>query len=192
MELWSVVTDGNFRERFDYPDSSFPLGVWTDDYKLMKNNMLDYHWHSDIEMGFLLSGEVDYFLAENKVHLKKGEGIFINSNTLHMAKPANTEEDTIMAVVCFQPEIFTQSKYTPLYVKYFQQVIDKDFSGCKIDPAVQFGSSVIAAMKELYELWEKSDNYELLCHSELCKTWHYTLEYLSYNEDKLVAKTSSS
>ncbi len=142
-------------------------------------------------MGFLLSGELDYFLDENKVHLKKGEGIFINSNTLHMAKPACPEKDVIMAVVCFQPEIFTQSKYTPLYVKYFQHIIDKDFSGCKIDPAVQSGASVITAMKELYELWQKDNNYELLCLSALCRTWHYTLECLSNNEEKLVAKVSS-
>ncbi len=192
MILWSVLTDENLRERFSYPDSAFPMGVWTDDYKRMKNHMLDYHWHSDFEMGYLISGELDYSLADKTVHLNMGEGIFINSNTLHMAKPTHTEDETIMAVIDFQPTILTQSEYTPFYAKYFHDIVEQNLAGCKIDPKTQFGASVIYAMKDIYETWEKTDNYEILCLSALCRVWNYTLEYISHDGNDLVKKTMAA
>ena len=44
-----------------------------------------WHWHEEIEVAYVISGEFDYSFPEQKVHLKKGDFIFINSNVLLMS-----------------------------------------------------------------------------------------------------------
>ncbi len=192
MEMQRIDADGNLRERFEYPDPSFPLGVWIDDYGLKDNKTLECHWHSDIEVGVLLSGELEFNLAGEKILLKEGDGIFINPDTLHTATSVNPDKDAAMAVISFRPEIFTKSRYTSLYEKYFKNIVTGGITGCRIDPSRESGKMAIEAMKELYLFWLEKEKLMLLCLSSLCKIWHYTTEYVSLYAEEKVSKPISS
>lgn len=41
------------------------------------------HWHEDIELIYILDGEMDYFINSETLTLHKGEGLFVNSKQLH-------------------------------------------------------------------------------------------------------------
>lgn len=191
IQLKSVLTDNNSRELIDYLDPSFLLGLWTDTYSLMRDHTLDYHWHSDFEFGFLLSGELDYYLSQTHMRLKSGDCIFINSNTLHMAKLASSVNDATMIVITFHPSIFSKSEYTPFYAKYFQGIAKNNIQGCKIERSSQYGDKIIDGLKEIYAVYNKNDYFELLCLSVLCSVWHHTLQYIKHSDPKVIQKSNS-
>ncbi|MCD8157937.1 MAG: AraC family transcriptional regulator [Clostridiales bacterium] len=41
------------------------------------------HWHEDIEITVILEGEMIYTVNGEKIHMKEGQGIFVNSRQLH-------------------------------------------------------------------------------------------------------------
>ena len=56
-----------------------------------------WHWHWEIQFCWVVQGEIEFYVEENRYHLTKGQGIFINRGTLHMAKAVHSEED---AYIC--------------------------------------------------------------------------------------------
>ncbi len=67
MELRRIKVDRNFRERIQYKDAFFPVDIWTDEYRMFVDHTLNCHWHGEFEYGFVLSGELDYYI--NETHL---------------------------------------------------------------------------------------------------------------------------
>lgn len=42
------------------------------------------HWHKDIQFIYVLDGEIEIVTLESRTALRKGEGIFINKNVVHL------------------------------------------------------------------------------------------------------------
>lgn len=81
-----IPVDTNMRELFEYSDLSFPFIICIDNYELFDNNVLNLHWHDFVEYGLVLSGSVEFAIGETTIIVDEGEGIYINSNSLHTAK----------------------------------------------------------------------------------------------------------
>ena len=61
---------------------------------------LEAHWHEDIELLVALSGCMDYNIGGEIVHLKEGEGIFVNAHRLHYGfSDEHTECDMICVLL---------------------------------------------------------------------------------------------
>ena len=44
------------------------------------------HWHEDLQLIYVLDGEIEVQTLDEKIALEKGNGIFINKNTVHHVK----------------------------------------------------------------------------------------------------------
>lgn len=76
-------TDENGRELLTYGTPEFPIAFFDDDLTLVK---VPWHWHDELEIVVILSGEVSVFIAGCELKLKAGEGYFANSGILHSAE----------------------------------------------------------------------------------------------------------
>lgn len=43
---------------------------------------IPWHWHEEVEFGYVLNGEIEITLANRTCHVKKNQGYFTNSNVL--------------------------------------------------------------------------------------------------------------
>ncbi|MCR4591493.1 MAG: AraC family transcriptional regulator [Lachnospiraceae bacterium] len=75
-------TDETGRELLTYGTSDFPIAFFDDDLTVVK---VPWHWHDELEIVVILSGEVNVFFAGCELNLKAGEGYFANSGVLHSA-----------------------------------------------------------------------------------------------------------
>lgn len=66
-------------------------------------NKFDYHWHTDIEIVFVLHGEIEIIIEEKRYELKKGDIIVINSSTAHAFR--TLEQENILMIVQFDPKL---------------------------------------------------------------------------------------
>ncbi|MCD8014184.1 MAG: AraC family transcriptional regulator [Lachnospiraceae bacterium] len=192
MKLLSILTDHNMQEKILYPNPSFPFGVWIDTYSLMRNHQLDCHWHCDFELGVMISGRLNYSLSGTDFPLNAGEAVFVNANTLHTAKLSPESEDAVMAVITFHPTVFDRNTQSPFYQKYFQTILDQNIKGCKIKPVTAPGAEIAGGLRKICEMWEQSEDYEILCLAGMGVVWHHVLCYLRQNNGAIILRNPAS
>lgn len=84
------------------------------------------HWHNDFEMLTVPEGEMDYFVNGHTVHLKQGEGIFVNARRLHYGYSAD-EMDCRYRFVVFHPEMLVASPSAKRMIERFTSDASTDF-----------------------------------------------------------------
>lgn len=176
VNTMKIITDNNSQEIIHYPKPNFPLIVWRDDYAQWTDFCVGAHWHSDFEFAVLLSGEVDYYLSNQHIRMKKGDCVFVNANALHTATQCSCEK-AVMIGVTFKPSIFGVDRNNPLYEKFFKDVINADFKGFQINTENEYGRKITQYIRELSTYDTECENYELLCVSVICNLWSTFLSY---------------
>lgn len=76
-------TDETGKELLTYGTPDFPIAFFDDDLSTVK---IPWHWHDELEIVVILSGEVSLFIAGCELNLKAGEGYFANSGIMHSAE----------------------------------------------------------------------------------------------------------
>ena len=76
-------TDETGKELLTYGTPDFPIAFFDDDLTTVR---VPWHWHDELEIVVILSGEVSVFIAGCELHLKAGEGYFANSGILHSSE----------------------------------------------------------------------------------------------------------
>ncbi|MDO3413077.1 AraC family transcriptional regulator [Saccharibacillus sp. CPCC 101409] len=89
-------------ERLNYNLPNFPLYVRKGWLHQFDRYAAAYHWHPDVEFILVLDGAMDYFIHGQTVHMKQGDGIFVNSKRLHYGF-SSTETDCCFIVVAVHP-----------------------------------------------------------------------------------------
>ena len=84
-------TDDTGRELLTYGTPDYPIAFFDDDLTKVK---VPWHWHDELELVVILSGEVSVFIAGCEIKLKTGEGYFANSGILHSAELSSKPEDS--------------------------------------------------------------------------------------------------
>ncbi len=175
-----IVIDNNLQEIFEYPKIDFPFIAWRDDYEKFPQGIVASHWHSDIEFAVLISGELDYYLSDQYLHLKKGDCVFVNSNALHLGVQ-HSYEKAIMIGITFKPSVFGAISGNNLYSKFFESISNSSIKGMKIDLESEVGWNIKNQIIELEMLDINSCFYELQSLSILCSLW---MNFNIYLQDK--------
>lgn len=178
--MGQVKVDEYLREQIEYREASFPFGIWLDDFQHLLSHTLDCHWHESMEFGVVLEGEVEYYVNQTHIPLKKGDIIFLNGNTLHMARQTGSQAK--MAAFNFHQSLFSQEI---IYQKYFKPFQEMQVQGFRIDRGTPLGERIGRRLEELYYLEEK-EGYELHVLSLLGELWLDTLAYLKEQEHKVI------
>ena len=76
-------TDETGKELLTYGTSDFPIAFFDDDLTIVR---VPWHWHDELELVVIKSGEVSVFIAGCELRLKAGEGYFANCGILHSAE----------------------------------------------------------------------------------------------------------
>ncbi len=137
----------------------FPVGIHD---TLCENGFSLYpHIHREFEFLIMREGEGVLYIEEEKLRLKKGEGVFINSEKLHIGIKTNSERAEFFAVV-FSPEVFGNS-----FAKFALPVIEGE---------VEFEKVITEDMVQiLFKIHENREN-ELLVKSYIFLLWNMCFE----------------
>lgn len=187
LRLQQILVDHTMRELIDYPDPSFPLGIWTDDYRTFVNHTMNCHWHNEFEFGVMISGELNYYMNGQCIQMKKGDWVFVNSNTMHMAiQPEGSE--AVMFTLTFLPSLLTGGNSGTVLQKYFQPVLHTAHMGVVIKVGEDDGSAG-RMLEEIYALNQNvrtAEHYELQCISLLSRIWSRTLRCMGEHSRKFI------
>lgn len=109
MVLIELKDDRSEKIRYDYSD--YPIYIRRGLLSEYPNYTAPSHWHDDIELIAVLSGEMQYNVNGEIMTLRKNEGILVNSRQLHFGFSSEHKECNFICVLLHPLMLCTTSAY---------------------------------------------------------------------------------
>ena len=118
-----VPVGENGQELLDRGSLLFPCAIYQRDIREYVDGEITPHWHREMEVFVLESGQARLRLPEAEYDMEAGEGYFVNSNVLHGIENLGTGKCSYRSMV-FDPGIVAGapgSAFDALYVRPFAE-----------------------------------------------------------------------
>lgn len=146
-------------------DAEFPIAVYHAD---VTNNFVSWHWHEELEFGFVVEGSVLIECGKNRHILSKGDIYFVNSNTLHAMFKAGSEPKSAFRSIVVHGSIVGGKEDSVFHRKYLAPITD---SGLRELIFTDKDSGYSKILGRLTNIWNaeniKIPDHELIVRSEL-------------------------
>lgn len=181
MQYKTIITDDNLLEQIQYPDGRLPISFYQDSLDDFLNGEVGFHWHDDFEFGFILQGEIECHIhqrlpdasKQSPVVLKAGDGMFINSRSLHWIR--QVKPHTILPNFVVPANLFSLSPMREVYQQNILPLIRAPISGLYLLSERETDNKLLHVIKEIYNLDIVEIGYELHCIELLCRLWRLLL-----------------
>lgn len=168
----------NQKEIKDHGDYAFPVNVSIEHIESYEQGAFLWHWHPEIELTCILSGEIEYHVNQKTYILKEGEGVFGNSSTLHAGYRIGEQKCTYLSVT-FHPRFLYGYENSILQTKYVGFITEnEEWDSLKFERETPWHQEVLAKMKNIYEMFQEPPrDYEMQTHLELTQIWQKLYAY---------------
>lgn len=132
---------------YDYADCQ--AGIHYDLLSSYPNYSGVSHWHDDIELILILSGEMKYNVNGNIFPLHKNEGIFVNSRQLHFGF-SDTHTECIFLCILLHPVLLCAS---PAYEKSFVLPVIRNYEApfVLLSPKISWQQKILDEIRFLFK-----------------------------------------
>ena len=180
MQNCEIKTNENNEELVQHGDYEFPCAVYFSDVDIYTASEIAWHWHKEIEIVVLYEGNVSLETAKESIILKKGDGVFINSEELHYFKKIGDEKCVLISYV-FDKSLVIGDKGSIIERKYIEPLVqNKTLSLFKISETLS------RKLEEVFfEYEDKKFGVEINIRNILSSV---LLEIIIENREKLIEK----
>lgn len=175
-----IITNSNNREEKEHGSFSFPVYISVEQIQAYDQGTFLWHWHPEIELTWIMSGEIEYQINDTTYKLSAGDGIFGNSNSLHTGRKITGHQCTYLSIT-FHPRFLYGYENSILQTKYVGFITSNEsWSSLALKQDVEWQKNILDTMKEIYKLSQKETiDYELTVHQKLMTIWHTLYLYYS-------------
>ena len=180
IEIIQINTEKNRKEIKAHGDFAFPVNISVENIQSYEQGSFLWHWHPEVEITWIMSGEMEYHVNDRAYFLKAGEGLFGNSKTLHSGYRNEEKECTYLSVT-FHPRFLYGYENSILQTKYVDYItLRDDWSSLKLEKNVTWHQEILEWMKSIYELSKEPPmDYELQVHLYLMEIWQQLYRYFA-------------
>ncbi|MBQ8512884.1 MAG: AraC family transcriptional regulator [Clostridia bacterium] len=136
--------DRSERVRYDYPD--LPLSIHVYQLSAYPNYACDSHWHGDIEMIAILSGQMLYNVNGKIMTLNRGEGILVNAKQLHYGFSESKTECEFICIM-FHPMLLCTMKL--LEREFVEPILRSGISHWHLTPEIPWQGEILNHMRQM-------------------------------------------
>lgn len=163
----------NQKEIKEHGNYAFPVNISVEQIQSYETGAFLWHWHPEIELTLILSGQIAYQVDDFTYELSAGDGIFCNSNALHSGHMLNGQDCSYLSIT-FHPRFIYGYENSILHSKYVRSIVRKDFfSSLPLYASIGWHKEILDTLKEINETHNTpSDDFELQLHMALMQIWH--------------------
>ena len=168
-----IDTQKNQKEIKEHGSFAFPVNISLEQIQSYEKGVFLWHWHPEIELTLILSGEIEYQINDMTYVLTTGDGIFCNSNALHSGHMRNGQDCSYLSVT-FHPRFLYGYENSILHTKYVGTIVtNESWSSLPLSPSVSWQSEILETLKEIHKIHQAPDvDYEIRLHMALMHIWH--------------------
>lgn len=175
-----ILTDLSRKELKKHGSDHFPFLVSREKLSRYESGSFLWHWHPQIEITCIRTGQMCYKVNDRIFHLKEGDLLFANANVLHAGMMEQMQDCTYLAVT-FDAKLIYGFAGSSIHVKYVEPVI-QDFAtpAVYIDGSQVWHRTFARYFEELIRLSDHpADFYELEIVMQLQALWKLLLQNYS-------------
>lgn len=175
-----IITQKNQKELKEHGNYAFPVNISVEEIQSYETGAFLWHWHPEVELTLVLSGEIEYQVDETTYILKSGDGLFCNSNSLHSGHMRNENDCTYLSVT-FHPRFLYGYENSILQTKYVTHITaNESWASLLLQPSVSWQKEILKTLEQIYELSKAPEqDFELQVHLLLMNIWHKLYQYFS-------------
>ncbi|MDQ0197807.1 AraC family transcriptional regulator [Neobacillus ginsengisoli] len=181
MQIKNFMIDQSLKELTQHRTVVLPIACYETKINQNIHGYIPLHWHDEIQFVLIEKGEAIFQINEEKLVVREGEGLFINSGCLHMAKEKNYSDCVYICLNVSPHFVLTQELYTTFVYPYIQAT---NLPYLSIDPNKPWGKNILDAIIKINQLiHQKLPCYEIDITVQLTLIWRnliingFQLEY---------------
>lgn len=166
--ILDILSDQSERVPYNHP--SIPIYTGIGRLSNFFNHTAPVHWHDDVELSIVLSGEMAYNVNGNKIIIGEGNGVFINSRQFHSNFRADDSDCEYLCLV-FHPLLLSANHYVEKnYV--FPVISNLRFPHTILRNSTRWQCDILTDVQRIYQLSvEKEKGSDILIQSLLYHLW---------------------
>lgn len=171
------IIKAKLQENATHGSPGFSLQIYRNDFNENIKEQIPWHWHKELEFAFVTEGKAEISEASHKYILKKGEGLFLNSNVLHQIKSVVGKETKLYSVVV-HPDILGEDKNFLLTSRYVKPIIKDESIKCQLfSTDIKWQADILSMLSKICTSYESREfAYEYRVHNLICEIWFLLLK----------------
>lgn len=178
MQIFDIPINSKRMETTRIGTFDFPLAVHENDLKKNVLGFVNWHWHYEFQLTYVVRGTISVFFNQQTIDLHEGQGIYINPEVLHMIRDRYDSDAMFISLdvspkflTSFPNSVFERSYVKPVFcssaadavildsgVFWQKKILDEAMSIEQDYKSRSFGWE-LAVSSSLYAIWK-----ELVCH----------------------------
>lgn len=148
----------------------------------LRSTKIPWHWHEELEFGYILNGSIQLITTSQSCQLHKGEAFFINTNVLCTMERTNTAPNGIFDSHLFHP-VFLGGHFKSIFTtKYLNPVLqNRKLEILAIRGENSRQKKILEKLKQLSFL-QKEENTEFQTRNLFSDIWLLLLAEIQENE----------
>ncbi|MGN7942402.1 AraC family transcriptional regulator [Metabacillus sp. 22489] len=179
--------DQSLRELTEHRTVVLPIACYETTINQNINGYIPLHWHDEFQFVLVVNGEAIFQINEEDVSIQEGEGLFINSGYLHMAKDKNNSGCVYICLNVSPSFGLSQELYT-IYVSPYIQATN--ISYIRLVSKELWAKNILQSILQINQLInQKPRYYEMDISVHLTLIWKNLIEngiQLEYEQVEVV------
>jgi AraC-like DNA-binding protein len=194
MKLKSLHLTSDLYENVSYDEHAIPLVTCIDDFDEYVSRQWSAHWHEGFEFTVPLKGTCEYTVRkgnhEEKVILRPGDGIFINSGVLHSVQAL--EANTRTACFVLPPTFFNFKSFEVLRKNSILPILDSGVTKIVWRHNNEEDRHITDSIVELCQLTDAEVDYELHSVELVCHIWRLMVAQFRHQNQQQLSFTPTT
>jgi len=167
-----LQTEKDHKEIKKHGNYEFPVHISLEKIQAYEQNFFPWHWHPEIELTWVVSGQIEYLVNDKKYLLTEGEGLFCNSNSLHSGYMVDQKDCSYLSVT-FHPRFIYGYENSLLQTRYVDFITaNEGWHSLKLQKDVDWHQETGRQIQYIYRMSkDPSPDYELRVHLILTGIW---------------------
>ncbi len=181
-----LLINENLSETIEYNFPTTPIKASYAAVSDFANGVTPAHWHPELECIVILSGSMNYYVNNNTYLLRKGDGIIINTNRIHLSSSADNESDHLYSnnititeendaeflVLLLHPDSLRFNH--KMEAKYINPLLfDSNSDVFFLSADIPWQAESISVLSDIfYAVMEKVPCFELIAQSKFFQLWN--------------------
>ena len=163
----------NQQEMLQMDQVEFPYACYYRELDTHFNRIVPWHWHTAIEIDYILDGELILMTPHQTYTLKKGDICFINPGVLHNFQHADPTCDCKFYAHLFHASFLAGMHNSQIEQKYFLSVIGNSaMNACLFRCGSEANNAMLSVFLRVVDLdLKRPFGFEFTIRAELSELW---------------------
>ena len=172
MQIFDIPINSKRMETTRIGTFDFPLAVHKNDLKKNVLGFVNWHWHYEFQLTYVVRGTISVFFNQQTIDLHEGQGIYINPEVPPMIRD-RSDSDAMFISLDGSPKLLTSFPNSVFERGYVKPVFCSSAADAVIlDPGVFWQKKILdEAMSIEQDYKSRSFGWELAVSSSLYAIW---------------------